>query len=337
MSHIGLGRRHILLAVLSLAGLATLVATPGVVGEQVREGIVGVGAASPAWLWAAAAAFATSTLATSASWRRALRLCGSDVSRIDAAARYGIGSLVNAVTPMRVGTAVRVVLFSRTLPGEGRLWTAGGAVTAAGAVDGFWLAVLVAFAAAAGVLPAWPIALLLAGLLAAVAAVLVSGRWRPSWRAAHALDVFRAIGRCPRTAGALFGWSGLAMAARIAAAASVAAAFGIENPLVVAFLIVPAVDLAGTLPLTPGNIGVASAAVAFVLSAHGATAGDAISAGIAMSAVETLTSLAFGAASVLVVFSEEVPLGRRGVALVGAAGCAAVAGAFGLTVLAPLG
>ena len=59
------------------------------------------------------------------------------------------------------------------------------------------------------------------------------------------------------------------MALRLAAAAAIAAAFGVDRPLAAALLIIPALDLAGILPLTPGNVGVASAAVAFALKAHG--------------------------------------------------------------------
>ena len=62
-------------------------------------------------------------------------------------------------------------------------------------------------------------------------------------------------------------------------------------------LIIPALDLAGILPLTPGNVGVASAAVAFALTAHGVSSNVAVSAGIALGAVETLTTLACGSAA----------------------------------------
>ena len=79
------------------------------------------------------------------------------------------------------------------------------------------------------------------------------------------------------------------MALRLAAATAIAAAFGVEQPLVAALLIVRALDLAGILPLTPGNVGVASAAVAFALKAHGVGSEVALTAGIAFGAVETLT------------------------------------------------
>jgi uncharacterized membrane protein YbhN (UPF0104 family) len=150
------------------------------------------------------------------------------------------------------------------------------------------------------------------------------------------LDAFRVVGRCPRVAARLAGWVGLGMALRLAAATGIAAAFGVERPLAAALLIVPALDLAGILPLTPGNVGVASAAVAFALTAHGVGSDVAVSAGIAFGAIETLTTIALGCGSLLYFAGEREELRRWRPALVSAAGCLALAGAFGATVLAPL-
>ena len=122
---------------------------------------------------------------------------------------------------------------------------------------------------------------------------------RPGTKFGHALDVFRVLGRCPKAAARIAGWVGLSMALRVTAAAGIAAAFGVDRPLAAAVLIIPALDLAGILPLTPGNVGVSSAAVAFALSAHGVGSNVAVSAGIALGAVETLTTLALGSASIL--------------------------------------
>ena len=104
-----------------------------------------------------------------------------------------------------------------------------------------------------------------------------------------------------------------------------------------ALAIIPALDLANILPLTPGNIGVASAAIVFALKAHGAEIDTAIAAGIAFSAVETVTSIAFGVGSTLYLLGGQAP-GFRRYALVGvsAAGCLALGAAFGATVVMPL-
>jgi hypothetical protein len=178
-----------------------------------------------------------------------------------------------------------------------------------------------------------------AGLVAAavVTAYVTRGSEAHS-RVAHVLDAFRALGRCPRTAAQMLGWIGLATAGRILGATAIASAFGISRPLAAALLIIPALELAGTLPLTPGNIGVASAAIVFALKAHGVEGDTALVTGIAFSAVETLTSIAFGVGSALYLLggADAGFFRRYALAGVSLAGCLAVGAAFGATVLVPL-
>ena len=126
------------------------------------------------------------------------------------------------------------------------------------------------------------------------------------------------------------------MAMRIAAATAIAAAFGVDKPLVAALLIIPALDLAGILPLTPGNVGVASAAVAFALKAHGVGSEVALSAGIAFGAVETLTTLALGCGKPLYFAGARTDIRRWQPLRLASCGCFALAAAFGVTVIFPL-
>ncbi len=86
---------------------------------------------------------------------------------------------------------------------------------------------------------------------------------------------------------------------KIAAAAAIVTALGIDHPLRAALIIVPSVELAAVLPITPGNVGVASAAVAFALGAQGVPSAVALSAGVAFGAVELLTAMVVGAAGAL--------------------------------------
>jgi uncharacterized membrane protein YbhN (UPF0104 family) len=334
--HLALGKRHLALFLGSLAALAALALTPQLLGDRVAEGVEGLNDASPGWLWVASAAFAASLGAAACGWASALRRCNGSTSAPDATARYCTGSLVNALAPARLGTAVRFALFARTLPNEGKLWTVGGIATSLGAVRALWLALVLAIGSASGALPRWPIAVLLAGVAAACVVAWRVRDTQPGSRWAHAFDAFRVLGRCPRAAGRIVGWVGLAMALRVTAAAGIAAAFGVERPLVAALLIIPALDLAGLLPLTPGNVGVASAAVAFALAAHGVSTDVAVSAGIAFGAVETLTTLGMGTTSLLYFAAGRAEFPRWRTAAVAAAGCCAVAAAFGATVIVPL-
>ncbi len=335
-SHLELRKRHLALFVGSIAALVLLAATPQLLGDRVEAGIDGLGNAQASWLWLAAAAFGGSLFASACGWGSALRRCGGTTTGSDATARYCTGSLVNALAPARIGSAVRFALFARTLPNEGRLWTVGGVATSIGAVRALWLAVVLALGSASGALPRWPIAALLLVVLAAATVAWFVRDTQPGSKFAHTLDVFRVLGRCPKAAARIVGWIGLAMALRIGAAAGIAAAFGIENPLTAALLVVPALDLAGLLPLTPGNVGLASAAVAFALKASGAASDVALSAGIAFGAVETLTTLALGCGSLLYFAGGRTDAQRWRTAAVSVAGCLALGVAFGATVLVPL-
>lgn len=328
--------RHLALLAGSVAVLAAVATSPQLLGGLVAEGVAGLDEASPVHLWLSGCAFAASLLSAASAWAFALRRCGGDTSRLDAAARYCTGSLVNALAPARLGTAVRLALFARTLPSDGRLWTVGGVASCIGAVRSLWLAAVLALGSASGALPRWPVALLLLGVLAAAAVTWRARNSRPGSHWAHVLDAYRVLGQCPRAAAQLAAWVGLAMAARVAGAAGIAAAFGISRPLAAALVVVPALDLAGLLPLTPGNVGVASAAVAFALTAHGAVPQVAVSAGIAFGAVETLTTLALGSASLLLFGARRAGERRWQAAAVGATGCLALGGAFGATVIVPL-
>jgi uncharacterized membrane protein YbhN (UPF0104 family) len=331
-----LGKRHVAVFLGSVVALLALALSPQLLGDVVAEGVAGLADASPGWLWLAAAAFAGSLVTSACAWQSALARCGGETTRTDASARYCTGSIVNALAPARLGTAVRFALMSRVLDNEGRLWTVGGIAGSLSAVRALWLAVVLALASAGGVLPRWPIAALL--LAAAVGAVVA---WRardsrPGTKFGHALDVFRVLGRCPRAAAGIAGWVGAAMAFRIAAATAIAAAFGVDRPLAAAVLIIPALDLAGILPLTPGNVGVASAAVAFALTAHGVGQDVAVSAGLALGAVETLTTLACGSASLLYFAGRRVDGRRWQAATAAVTGCFVLGAAFGATVIFPL-
>jgi uncharacterized membrane protein YbhN (UPF0104 family) len=331
-----LGKRHLAVFLGSVAALIVLALTPQFLGDVIADGVDGLSEASAGWLWLAAAGFGGSLVTSACGWQSALTRCGGTTTPMDATARYCTGSIVNALAPARIGTAVRFALFSRVLHHEGRLWTVGGIAGSLSAVRALWLAVLLAVASAGGVLPRWPIAALLlgAGIAAAIAWRVRDSR--PGTKFGHALDVFRVLGRCPRAAAQIVGWVGLSMALRVAAATGVAAAFGIERPLAAAVLIIPALDLAGILPLTPGNVGVASAAVAFALKAHGVASGVAVSAGIALGAVETLTTLALGSASILYFIGQRADGRRWHAAAAAATGCFVLGAAFGATVLVPL-
>src|SRR5207237_7003638 len=99
-------------------------------------------------------------------------------------------------------------------------------------------------------------------------------------------------------------------------------------------VIVAAVELAAIMPLTPGNVGVASAAVALALSARGIDSHVGLSVGIAFGAVEWLTGLGVGVTGGLMLSRGR--FNRRLVMVASAAGARALAPSFGPTPLPPV-
>jgi uncharacterized membrane protein YbhN (UPF0104 family) len=332
-----IGRRGIAVAGGTLLVLAVMLATPQLLGSHVETALDAASSANRTWLWIAAAGFAVSVLAAAGSWRNAIGLCGGDVDAGDALARFGVGSLVNTFVPARAGDAVRVALFSRALDDRQRLWRTGGAFVALEATRAVVFTALAIAGVATGALPLWPLAALL-GLAAVAAAVAFRARrHEAAGRAAHLLDALRTLGREPARSARLVGWVALSAAGRVASAAAVAAALGISQPLTAALVIVPALDVAGTFPLTPGNVGITSGAVAVAFRAHGISFTHGLAAGIAFQAVETAVGIAIGLGSLVWLAPYPTP-GVRKVALLaaGASASLAVAGAVSATVLVQL-
>ncbi len=324
--------RHLAIAGLSLALLAALCLSPSLLGNRVSAAISGLGAADPGSLWLAGLAFAGTSLCGALAWRAALRASGSPLRFVDASARYAVGCGINAIAPAHIGSAVRVALFGRVT--NGGCWTVGGAAAAVGVTRVVWLGALIATGSAGGVLPRWPLLVIGAIVASAALAAVVSCRVRLPVRLDQLLVAFRSLLSSPRDLVIVSGWALAGAAAKVAATTAVVAALGIDNPLRAALIIVPAVELAAILPLTPGNVGIASAAVALALGSQGVESKTALSAGIAFGAVELLTGMVVGAAGALTLAGPWVQPYVR-VAVVGAA-ASVVALAFGATVLLPV-
>jgi uncharacterized membrane protein YbhN (UPF0104 family) len=217
----------------------------------------------------------------------AWRAAISGVDRAEAVSRYAVGSLVNSIAPAHAGDAVRIALFARVAH-DHRVLTAGKALARVGITR-----------------------------LALVGLLLLATVWP------YALAGFLLVPLFGRVAT----WVAGATIARLLAAAAVAAALGVDSPFLAALLVLPAIDAAGLIPLTPGNVGLKSGAIAIALQSQGVDVTTALSSGIAFHAVETVVGLAFGASGV--VYLTRVPVPRW--ALAGAT--AIVAALFGATVL----
>jgi uncharacterized membrane protein YbhN (UPF0104 family) len=298
-----LDRRTLLAAGGALAVLALL---PLLVRDRVMEAIGDVAAADGRWLALATACFLAVIVATARAWCAGIGAVGGEVSATSASARYAVGSLVNGIAPAGTGGAVRIALFSRTLPERDRVFTATGIAAAIGIARAPSMAALVLAAAALGAVPLWPVLLLVGAVLAAVAVAWWSRRWTPHARLAHILDAFRALAQRPRAAVALAGWVTAANLARVLGAVAVAASLGVTGPIEAGLVMIPALCLAAALPSTPGNVGVSSGAVVVALSLIGVGFEQALAVGLAFHALETVVSIGAGATGLLVLARPEV-------------------------------
>jgi uncharacterized membrane protein YbhN (UPF0104 family) len=247
----------------------------------------------------AAACFATSLAATAGAWRAAFGTAGARLGRVDAFSRYGAGSLVNTFVPARLGDGVRLALFTRTLPcAKWRVLAAGSSVAAVTAAALPARLVLLGALVALGFIPLWPL-IALGGVLAGVLVATIALRRRvPKIFPAALRDSVITLTRSPGLALRLMGWMTLEAATRVAAAGAVAAALGVGHPLTTALLITAAVDLASAVPVTPGNVGITSGAIALALHSHGASVSTAVAAGVAYHAIQTAVGVTVGVASV---------------------------------------
>jgi hypothetical protein len=111
---------------------------------------------------------------------------------------------------------------------------------------------------------------------------------------------------------------------------AIAAALGVNGPVLAALIILPTLDLAGLIPLS-GNVGITSGAVAVALQTHGVGLEQALATGLAFHAVETISGISCGVAGVFLLGT------RKRVYVLAAAGAATcLAAAFCATVLVPL-
>jgi uncharacterized membrane protein YbhN (UPF0104 family) len=274
--------------------------------------------AQPGWIVVAATSFVVGLLASSAGWRVGLRACGGSTGFIQISARYAMGSLVNSLAPAHLGGAVRLGLLSRTLPGNDRLWRAGGVAASVAAARTFVLAALIVPAAVVGRVPLWPAPLLVLG----VVAVLVVGTRlsaRTAGRIGSLLQIFRSIGRAPREGAALFAWIGCSCVARVVAAVAIALALGVPHPFLVAVVLLAAMALAGVFPLTPGNFGAGAGAATLALHGTGVGLGSALALGFAFQAVETFAGVTVGLAGAGVLAAPGTRIRRWSMAAAGSA------------------
>jgi uncharacterized membrane protein YbhN (UPF0104 family) len=300
---------RIALALLVLAAVVAAASTPQLLGTHVAHAFAAVRGADHNWLALAMLGFAAGFVAAVCAWRAALAASGGRISVVRGTGALGLGALVNTFVPARLGDVVKIALFSRSIDGPDRIWTAGGVYAAVSAGRCLSIAAVVVAASVTGALSFWPVLALCGAVFGVGAFALSSARWRRFHRVAHLLEGFAALERSPRYAAQVLGWSLAVALTRLGAVGALAAALGLPNPLLAALVICPALDLAAAVPLTPGNVGIASGAVAVALQSRGIGMTQALGVGIAIQGLETLVSVCAG---VLGAFTFANPSGVAG-------------------------
>ena len=233
------------------------------------------------------------------AWRVGLSACGGTTGITQISARYAIGSLVNSIAPAHLGGALRLGLLSRTLPGNDRLWRAGGVAASVAAARTLVLAALIVPAAMVGRVPIWPAPLLALGVLVALA-IGTRLSARTAGRIGSLLQIFRSIASSPREGAALFGLVGCSCLARIAAAVAIAMALGVPHPIWVAVVLLAAMALAVCFPSPPGTSGPVRVQPRSPCTGTGVGLGVSLALGVAFRAVETFAGVTLGLAGAAV-------------------------------------
>jgi uncharacterized membrane protein YbhN (UPF0104 family) len=319
-------------------GLLAAVAVPAVLGShrvaaQLRLALEQLGGADRRWIAVALVGFAGSLASAVAAWWIVTRSCGARGGKLDAVFRFGVGAVVQILTPARLGDAVRVALFARTVDAEGPVLRVGGAYAMLEGARAVALGLLLAVAWLVGGMSFWPVTIVATVAVLVVVGVNVMARRTTRGPFARILATARALRSDPRAAAALLATCVGSAVLRVLACSALAAGLGIRSALVVGLVACCAVDLAGLLPLTPGNMGLAGGAIAVALAARGVGLPQSLGLGILFQGCESSISLAVGLVSLVGLGG--VPSGKRRVILVGAA--AAAAGAvttLGVTLLA---
>ena len=325
-------RRSTLVAA-AVLGAAALVAVPRIAGAHLVPAVDGLGDANRGWLGLALAGFGLAFLCGVGAWRTAFAAAGAEIEPAETAARIGVGALVNSFAPARLGDAVKVALLSRAIDSPGRMWTGGGVYAALEGARSLALASLLIVASVTGAIPLWPVFVLLAVAALIAVAARASRRVRHHARIQKLVAGMSALASSPRAAATVLGWSLGVQLTRLLATVAVARALDLPHPMLAALVILPALDLAGTFPITPGALGIGSGAVAVALASRGIGMTEALGVGIAMQALQTAISIIAGSLGALYLTQVHARLPRYALTAATYGATAVIAAALGAAVV----
>jgi glycosyltransferase 2 family protein len=264
------------------------------------------------WSWIAAALLlnVVSVFLRAWAWRTVINQAlpadqHPPFSRIFSA--FSVGLLGNAVLPGRIGELARVAVLARDMPrGEGATGRLLGSVFAHRLFDVVPALLLTAYVLATAKIPKWAITSVLIAIVIGVvlflATMLVAGiEQRPLPESARALRRLLAMARLglgvmreptAAVAAALLQTAG--WVAQLFAVWATMFAFGIDQHMPAAGLVLLLMNVANIFPLWPGNVGLLQAVVALPLRSYGVPYSTGIAFGVGLQVVEMSVGVGLG-------------------------------------------
>jgi glycosyltransferase 2 family protein len=220
---------------------------------------------------------------------------------------FSIGLLGNAVLPGRIGELARVAVLARDMPrGKGATGRLLGSVFAHRLFDLVPALLLTGYVLATARIPRWAITsleiVIIGGIVLFLVTMLVAGlEARPlpeSARAARRLLAMARLGlgvlREPAAAIAAALLQTTGWVVQLFAVWATMFAFGIEEPLSAAALVLLLMNVAMIFPLWPGNIGLLQAVVALPLVSYGVAYSTGIAFGLGLQVLEMSVGVGMG-------------------------------------------
>ena len=268
--------------------------------------------AAVVWKWVAASLLANvaSTWLRALSWQVTLEqaLPAPPPSHRNVVSAFSVGLLGNAVLPGRVGEFTRVAVISRRLPHGSTTWpSVAGSIFAHRVLDVIPIAGLAIFILAAARLPSFAVPglglVLGIGGVFLITAVLLARRGSHGVAADQASRVRKLIAMVRRGLGVFRAPAPAALASflqvgawalQLLAVWLALLAFGINEPIAAAALVLLVVNVTLAFPLWPGAVGLYQAGVALALLPYGISYEHGFAAGIGIQAIEACVGIGLG-------------------------------------------
>ena len=221
---------------------------------------------------------------------------------------FSVGLLANAVLPGRIGELARVAVLNRRMQRPGAWATLLGTVFAHRVFDLVAMIGLIGYVASTAHIPDWAVTSLIAVVVAGVTLftiAVLSARYHRVTRIDEGLGAVRrtvrmaryglGVMRRPAAAAAACFFQVLGWTCQLLAVYTSMRAFGIDEPLPAAGLVLVLMNVATLFPLWPGNVGLVQAAVALPLSRYyGVAKAKGIAFGFGLQAIEASVGVGVG-------------------------------------------